>query len=155
MNLLENLARASLLFSLWLLVLTADLGAAERGQTGVQLKIDTILASNQNDDFDPRLSGMKNQLAELKYRSYRLLKEETQKVPWQANATFDIPRGRVLGVVPQEYRNDRVSLKVRLLEGDKPLLDTTLTIRNRRNFLLAGPAHEGGVLILSISVTTQ
>jgi hypothetical protein len=57
--------------------------------------------------------------------------------------------------MPQEYRNTRVSLKVRLLDGEKPLLDTTVRIRNKGNFLLGGPAHEGGVLILSISAATQ
>jgi hypothetical protein len=133
----------------------AVLAAAEKGQQEVDLKIGTILASNQNDDFDPKLSKMKNQLEVIKYRSYRLIKEETQKVVWKANAAFDIPGGRSLVVVPQEYRNKQLSLKVTLLEGDKPLLDTTVRLRNRGNFLLGGPAHEGGVLILSISAATQ
>lgn len=155
MNLLKRLLRLSLLFSFWLLSLAAGLGAAEKGQPGVQLKIGTILASNESEDFDPRLSKMKNQLEVIKYRSYRLVKEESQKVPWQANVVFEIPGGRSLVVMPQEYRNNRLSLKVRLLEGDKPLLDTAVRLRNRGNFLLGGPAHEGGVLILSISAMTQ
>lgn len=155
MNPQGNLPRASLLFSFWLFLSAAVLAAAEKGQQEVDLKIGTILASNQNDDFDPKLSKMKNQLEVIKYRSYRLIKEETQKVVWKANAAFDIPGGRSLVVVPQEYRNKQLSLKVTLREGDKPLLDTTVRLRNRGNFLLGGPAHEGGVLILSISAMTQ
>lgn len=119
------------------------------------MNIGTILASNESDDFDAKLSKMKNQLEVIKYSSYRLIKEESQKAPWNGNAAFEIPGGRTLTVIPQEYRNNRLSLKVRLQEGEKPLLDTTVRIRNRGNFLLGGPPHEGGVLILSISATTQ
>jgi len=155
MNLLVSPRRLNLLFSLWLVFWGGSLEAAEKAQQGVQLNIGTILASNESDGFDSKLSKMKNQLEVIKYRSYHLVKEESQKVPWNGNAVFEIPGGRTLMVMPQEYRNNRVSLKVRLQEGEKPLLDTTVRIRNRGNFLLGGPAHEGGVLILSISAMTQ
>jgi len=155
MKLLESRLRRSLLFSLFLLLLSVSAHAGEKAPQGVQLSIGTILASNESDDFDAKLSKMKNQLEVIKYSSYRLVKEESQKVPWNGNALFEIPGGRTLAVMPQEYRNSRVSLKVRLQEGEKPLLDTTVRIRNRGNFLLGGPAHEGGVLILSISAAVQ
>ena len=155
MNLLRNPLHRTLLFSFWLLLLAGNVAAAEKGQQAVQLIIGTILASNESEDFDSKLSKMKNQLEVIKYRSYRLIKEESQKVPWLGNAAFEIPGGRTLTVVPQEYRNNRLALKVRLQDGEKPLLDTTVRIRNRGNFLLGGPAHEGGVLILSISGMTQ
>ena len=155
MNLLKNPPLLSLLFSLWLVFLPGHVGAGEKGQQAVQLHIGTILASNEGDEFDKKLSKMKNQLEVIKYRSYRLIKEESQKVPWHGNAAFEIPGGRTLMVMPREYRDNRLSLSVRLQEGEKPLLDTTVRIRNRGNFLLGGPAHEGGVLILSISAMTQ
>ncbi len=155
MNLPESLPRLSLLFSFWLAFLSTDLGAAEKGQQAVQVKIGTILASNEWEDFDPKLDRLKKQLEVIKYSSYRLIKEEAKKVPWQANVVFEIPGGRSLVVMPQEYRKQRLSLKVRLLQGDKPLVDTTVMLPNRGNFLLGGPAHEEGVLILSISAMIQ
>ena len=155
MKLLESRPRRTLLFSFFLLLLSVSAHAGEKAPQGVQLSTGTILASNESDDFDAKLSKMKKQLEVIKYSSYRLVKEEIQKVPWNGNAVFEIPGGRTLAVMPQEYRNSRVSLKVRLQEGEKPLLDTTVRIRNRGNFLLGGPAHEGGVLILSISAAVQ
>lgn len=143
-----------LLSSVFPLFLAAALGAAERAPQTVQLRIGTILASNESEDFDPKLSGMKNQLEVIKYSSYQLIKEESQKVAWRDRAVFEIPGGRSLLVVPQEYRNQRLALKVRLTEGEKPLLDTTVRLKNRGYFLLGGPPHEGGVLILSISAMT-
>lgn len=151
MNRLPKLPRRILLCSLVLWPFVATLGAAQRAPRGVQLRIGTILASNENEDFDPKLSRMKNQLEVIKYSSYRLIKEESQRVDWHSQAVFEIPGGRSLVVIPQEYRNQRLALKVRLLEGEKPLVDTTVRLRNRGYFLLGGPAHEGGVLILSIS----
>jgi hypothetical protein len=56
-----------------------------------------------------------------------------------------------LTVAPQEFRNNRIALKVTLTEGQKPLLDTTVRIPNKGNFILGGPPHEGGALVLSIS----
>lgn len=154
MNLLGNLLRLTLLFSFCLLPL-ASLRAAEKAPQEVELRIGIILASNGSDDFDPRLAKMKNQLEVIKFRSYRLIKEESKKVPWQNNAVFEIPGGHSLVVMPQEFRNRRLFVKVRLLGGEAPLLDTTVSLRNRGNFLLGGPAYEGGVLILSISAMTQ
>lgn len=119
------------------------------------MRIGAILVSNEGDYFDPKLSWLKAQLEGIKYRSYRLLKDETQNVLWKANAVFQIPGGRSLVIVPQEYRNERISLEVRLLEGDKPFLDTKLRLRNRGNILVGGPPHEKGVLFISISATTQ
>jgi len=125
--------------------------AAEQSTQPVQLKIGTIMATNQADCLDSQLAKMKQQLEVVKYRCYRLIREESHKGPWQGNTVFEIPGGRSLVVMPYEFRNNRISLKVRLLEGEKPIVDTTVRFPNKGNFLLGGPAHEGGVLILSIS----
>ena len=151
----RSLLRAILLFSLSPVLWSPPLGAAEKGQPGVQLKIGTILATNEADCLDSQLSKMKQQLERIKYRCYHLVKEESQKASWLANSVFEIAGGRSLVVMPQEYRNNQISLKVRLLAGEKPIVDITVRVPNRGNFLLGGPAHEGGVLILSISPMTQ
>ena len=153
MSLLGRMLKRAILFSSLIYFATAhSVGAAESLQV-VRVKIGTILASNQSDEIDPKLSGVKNQLKVMKYRSYRLLKEETQNVAWQENAVFEIPGGRSLTVTPQELRNKQLALKVRLQHGEKPIVDTTVRLNNGGNFLLGGPPHEGGVLVLSISAS--
>jgi hypothetical protein len=129
--------------------------AAEKSSQPVQLKIETILASNQSDDFDSRLKPMEKQLKVMKYRSYRLLKEDVQSIPWKESATFEIPGGRSLMISPQESKDKQIALKVRLTEGAKPLLDTTVRLQSRGHFLLGGPPHEGGALVISISASAQ
>jgi hypothetical protein len=153
MTLLRNLLKASLLSSLLLLAVYAE--AAENGSKPVQVKIGTILASNESDQFDARLKPMERQLKVMKYRSYRLLKEDSQSVPWNDNATFEIPGGRSLTISPQDSKDKQIALKVRLTEGTKPLLDTTVRLQGRGYFLLGGPPHEGGALVISISASVQ
>lgn len=154
MKRLKNLLRLALLFSLVSISAGDRIEAAD--PQSVQVTIGTILVSNQNDEFDPKLKSMEKQLRVLKYRSYRLLKDESQTVPWRGNKSFEIPGGRSLNVTPQEFQNNRISLKVRLTERNKPLLDTTVTVPNKGNFLyLGGPPHEGGTLVLSISAAAQ
>ncbi|HEX6436013.1 MAG TPA: hypothetical protein VF182_02700 [Candidatus Binatia bacterium] len=153
MTRLRNLLKASLLSSLLLLAVSAE--GAENGSKPVQVKIGTILASNESDEFDARLKPMERQLKVMKYRSYRLLKEDSQSVPWNDNATFEIPGGRSLAVSPQDSKDKQIALKVRLTEGTKPLLDTTVRLQGRGYFLLGGPPHEGGALVISISASAQ
>jgi len=133
----------------------AYLRAAENSPQTVSVKIETILASNQSGEFDSRLKALEKQLRVLKYRSYRLLNEESKNVPSQGSASFEIPGGRSLIVWPQDFRNQQVALKVRLQGGQKPLLDTTIRLPNKGNFILGGPPHDGGVLVLSISANVQ
>jgi hypothetical protein len=154
MKLLKKLPSRVLLFSS-LILAVGVLPAAEKQPQSVQVSIGTILASNHSDEFDAKLKGMESQLKVLKYRSYRLLKSESQTVPWRGERVFEIPGGRSLTVTPQEFQENRVSMKVRLTQGQKPLLDTNVKIPNKGNFLLGGPPHEGGALVLSISAGAQ
>jgi len=144
-------------FSLFGLYVFSDrkLSAASAPET-VQITIGVIHASAEGNYFDPKLERLKNQLVKVfNYRSYRLLKEDTKTGQWQAPTIFDIPGGRVLTVTPQELRDNQISLKIKLVGGEKPLVDTQVTLANRGNFLLGGPSHEKGVLILSISAASK
>jgi hypothetical protein len=142
-----------LLSSLLLVSFAGWCGAAEKNPQSVQVTIRSILATNKCDEFDPKLKGMEQQLKSLKYRCYRSLKDDTKTVPWQGTQSFEIPGGRTLTVAPQEILDNRIALKVRLTENDKPIVDTTVKIANKGNFILGGPPHEGGALVLSISAT--
>ena len=155
MNRSGKRAKLGLLFSGVMCWLAAVAGAAEITPQTFQVKIDAILASNQSDEFDSRLAHLKKQLEVLKYRSYRLLKEDSQKVQRKGNATFDIPGGRSLVVTPQESGTKQLALRVHLQQGGKPLTDTTVRLDSGGNFFLGGYPHEGGALVISISATAQ
>src|SRR5262245_38957328 len=83
--------------------------------SGCQVSIGAVFASNSGREFDHRLDPMQKQFRALfPYTSYRLLKEESRNVRWGGPANFDLPGGRYLVVVPKEYKDGRVSLKILL-----------------------------------------
>ena len=151
----KKLRNLVLLFSLAFVAVADWLHAADTAPQSVQVTVVSILAGSKGDGLDPKLKGLEQQLRPLKHHSYRSLKDETQTIPWQGSKAFEIPGGRLLTIVPQEFQDNRIGLKVRLTQGDKPLIDTTVKIANKGNFILGGPAHEGGSLVLSISAAAQ
>ena len=69
---------------------------------------------------------------------------------------FDVPGGRYLLVIPKEIKKDgRVMMKVLLLDGSRPIVDTAISLRNHGTFFVAGPQHNEGALILSIGAETE
>ncbi len=151
----KNLRNPVLLFNLAFLTVAGWLYAADSAPQSVQVTVRSIWAGAKGDEFDPKLKGLEQQLKPLKHRSYRALKDETLTIPWQGSKVFEVPGGRSLTIATQEFQNDRIGLKIRLTQGDKPLIDTTVKIANKGNIILGGPAHEGGSLILSISAVAQ
>jgi len=122
---------------------------------GVEVRVGAVLASNASKEFDTRLAALHRQFNALfPYSSYRLVKEERQQVRWGERVDFNIPGGRYVLVIPKEYKNDRVTMKVMVLEGARPIVDTAVSLRNHGTFLVAGPREQGGVLILSIGAQT-
>jgi len=151
----KKLRNPVLLFSLVFVSLAGWLHAADTAPQSVQVTVRSILAGNNNDEFDPKLKGLEQQLKPLKHRSFRALKDETQTIPWQGSKAFEIPGGRSLTITTREFQNNRIGLEIRLTQGDKPVIDTTVKIANKGSIILGGPAHEGGSLVLSISAAAQ
>ena len=122
----------------------------------VDLIIGSVLATDAGQEFDSRLIAMKPQFESLfRYSSYRLMKEERRTIGWGEGASFDIPGGRYLVVAPQELRDSKVTMKIMLLEGGRPLVDTSVALRNHGVLLLGGPKQQEGVLIISIGANAE
>lgn len=129
--------------------------AAHAGEdAGCELSVGAVLASNAGQEFDHRLASLQRQFHSLPYTSYRLIKRENRNVQWGGPAAFELPGGRYLLVVPKEYKDGRVSLKILLIDGSRQLVDSVLAVRNHGTVLVGGPKHDGGVLIVSIGART-
>ncbi|HJY79751.1 MAG TPA: hypothetical protein VKK81_01525 [Candidatus Binatia bacterium] len=123
----------------------------------VELRVETVLASNASQDFDNRLTDIRPQLNEFRFSSYQLVQEEHRRVDWGKQASFSLPGGRFLQVVPKEYANKRIALQVMLIEGTTPtpLMNTLLSIRNHGTVYFGGRKHQEGTLIIRIGVTAD
>jgi hypothetical protein len=135
----------------------ALLPAAPACAGGVTVTVGSVLATDGGTpEFDTRLIAMKPQFDSLfRYASYRLMKQERRGLDWGQGASFDIPGGRYLVVAPKEFRDSKVGMQVMLLEGGRPLIDTSVALRDHGVLLLGGPKQETGVLIIVIGADTE
>jgi hypothetical protein len=138
--------------------------AADAGETvalatpddGVEVRIDTVLASSAGKRFDPALAPFKRPFRQLfPYSSYTLVQGERRVMPWRREEQFLLPGGRYLVVTPRGVHGDRVSLGVMLIQGARPLVNTVLSLKNRGVFLVGGPRYGDGVLIIAIGARTR
>lgn len=127
-----------------------------RDSPAVQLRVQTVLATDASQDFDTRLTGMRSQLQAFRYSAYRLVQEERRHVGFGSQADFSLPGGRFLQVVPQRFVDEQIALRVLLMEGGtpSPLMSTLLSIPNRGTLFVAGRKHQGGTLIIRIGAST-
>ncbi len=123
----------------------------------VELRVETVLATNSSKEFDNRLTDIRPQLSEFRFSSYQLVQEERRRVDWGKQADFFLPGGRFLQVVPKEYTNKRIALQVMLMEGTSPtpLMNTLLSIRNHGTVFVGGRKHQEGMLIIRIGATAD
>ncbi|GIW43821.1 MAG: hypothetical protein KatS3mg077_1103 [Candidatus Binatia bacterium] len=127
----------------------------EAGPAVVEVRIGAVVASNSGRGFDPRLVALRQQFHNLfPYTSYQLVKEERKRVAWGSKASFDVPGGRYVLVIPREYRSGRIAMKILVIEGARPIVDTSVALRNHGTLLVGGPRQANGVLILSIGADT-
>ncbi len=119
----------------------------------VGLSVRCVLASNTGQDFDPRLGTTMHARFNrmFRYTSYSLLKEKQEQVSLGSKLGFDVPGGRYLMVIPKEFKKDgSIIVRVVLLDGARPIVNTAISLHNHGIFLVAGPQHSEGTLILSI-----
>ena len=122
-------------------------------QPAFLVRVRTVLATDTGSELDARLDErMRRQLINLfRYSSFRIVSEESRECGLDSPQSFQIPGGRYLQVKPLGSRNDRLRMKVVLLEGaSPPPLDTQFSVPNHGNIWLAGPRHPEGTLLISI-----
>ncbi|MGH7802819.1 MAG: hypothetical protein ACREQJ_00600, partial [Candidatus Binatia bacterium] len=122
-------------------------------QPGFLVRVRTVLATDSGTELDARLDErQRRQLINLfRYSSFRIVSEESRECDLDSPQSFQIPGGRFLQVKPLGTRNDRLRMKVMLIDGaSPPPLDTLFSVPNHGNIWLAGPRHPDGTLLISI-----
>lgn len=127
---------------------------AEANAPAVEVRVGAVLASSSGQAFDHRLASLRRQFDSLlPYSSYRLIREERRRVGWQREAKFQLPGRRYLLVIPRDYKDGRVALNLMLVQGARTIMNTAVALRNNGTFLVGGPNHADGVLIIAISAS--
>jgi hypothetical protein len=141
-----------------LLMLIALMAGKTAGTAGAEERISvdvkTVLASQESEYVDPRLSTLTRELRTVfRYSSYRLLKEDHVSLPMKETAQVPLPEERILAITPLGIEGDRMALKLVILKNKKEVFQTVIKLLNHRSLTVGGPKHKGGVLLFNISAS--
>lgn len=127
----------------------APLPALAENRTTIQIA--TVLASNEGRVFDARLSSLRNELKQLRFRSYRMVSTETRVVRGNGiQSGIELPNGRYLHVTTREHTPSHLRLHILLNEDNRPVVNTYVKLELGSVVLLGGPRDENGTLVITI-----
>jgi len=137
---------------LWILLLPAAAPRAVEAGGTVSVDVGAVYASNEGRSIDPALATIRGKLQSMfNYSSYRMIDRKRRTLGVGETGEFDLPGRRTMRATPLPSQGNKVRLAIRISEGPKNLLATTLGLSRGGMVLVGGPSHESGVLILIIS----
>jgi hypothetical protein len=136
------------------LVLGCSLAAEAIHAEDVVLQVMMVKARPRGES-DPELRPLRPRLRRLVgYRSYRMVDEQQRGCAWRSPQQFQLPGGRVLMLQPVGFADQRVVMRVRLLQGTERLVDTDVQLPNQGTMFLAmgrnGRTNDDGALLIML-----
>ncbi len=117
----------------------------------VDIEMMVVHATNDHDRVDPRLRSLLPHLRHLNYTGFDVLEVRRDELETREETTFAIVGERRMNVRLLEVDDRQAKVRVRMYNQKGRVLDTTVSIHRNRSFIVAGPQHEGGVLILPVT----
>jgi hypothetical protein len=124
----------------------ANPSAAEK----VTIKVWTVHASNSHKEVDERLIRITKYLKNLNYSGFKLLSKDAAQLAAKGKQKFQIAGGKTVKVTVLSRDEKRARVRVEVHGSKGKLVDTTVNIRRNGLFMVAGPKHKGGILVLPI-----
>jgi hypothetical protein len=119
-----------------------------------RVKVDVMVVyANNSGQVDPRLRGLKEQLAMMNFTGYQVLSTHTAALGTGQDQAFAIEGGRKMEITVVSFTETSVRVRIELFKGSEKTIDTTVNIRNGRTFLMGGPKYQGGSLIFPLTVS--
>ncbi|MEE2749867.1 MAG: hypothetical protein VX519_00425 [Myxococcota bacterium] len=121
----------------------------------VNLQLLVVHATGGDAYMDPALRRWSRHLGHLKFRyeHFELLdRNEFQLVPERAK-TFSVTGGREVTVTLLQRGPERARLRIQVFKKSKKLVDTTVAVHRNGTFIVAGPRHGEGILVLPITAS--
>jgi hypothetical protein len=133
------------------LLLFAQIAAASP-DAPVAVDVGVVVASQEGPTMDPALASIRNQLQSMfNYSSYRMVDRLKRTLSVGETGEFGLPGDRSMRVTPVPAKGNKVRLAVRITEGGRNMLTTTLGLSRGGMVIVGGPPYQKGVLILIIS----
>ena len=120
----------------------------------VEVELKVIHATNAHKNVDERISHLMTHFKNYRYTGYKLLKDETAKIPDNEKKHWPLTGVKSVSVRVLQHDARKARLQV-VVKGAKhrKLLDSTMVINRSGTFIVAGPRYKNGILFLPLSVT--
>lgn len=118
----------------------------------VQVDLMVVYANNESNKVDPSLEPVMQQLRFTPFKSFTLLQNQTSSLEVGEEANFSIAGGRRIKIELLSRDEKQAKIRLRMFTGGEKKLDTTVSIWRNRSFMVAGPHHQEGRLVLPITV---
>ena len=128
-------------------------GTEAAQQSGkVTLELPVVHATSAHSRVDPKLKDVARYLKNLRYTGYELLGTQRAQLSSRGSQTFSIVGNRKVKVELLQREAKRVRVRVRITGAKGAnLLDTTLWVNRNGTFIVAGPKHKEGILVLPLT----
>jgi len=118
----------------------------------VQIGIRVILASHKGKGVDTGLQDIQEKLSTLfNYSSYRLLQERSFLLAQGQVGQLPLTKKKDLRIRLIQEQEGTVEIAVEILREGRVIFKTKAKLKKGGTFLIGGPRHKEGVLILAIS----
>lgn len=125
---------------------------AEQPAGKITLELPVVYATSAHQRVDPRLSDIARYLKNLRYTGYELLGTQKAQLAPKGAQTFSLAGNRKVKVQLLAREAKRVRVRVRIIGAKGAnLLDTTLWVNRNGTFIVAGPKHKDGILVLPLT----
>lgn len=132
--------------------LAAEKAGAAAKVGKVQLQMLVVHATTAHSNVDPKLSGLMKYLSPFKYTGFDLLNTHSASLGSNDGASFSIVGGRDVELTLLSTDEKAVRVRVQINQEQRgKLLDTTIRVNRNGSFIVAGPKHKEGVLVLPVT----
>ena len=130
-------------------VVVIGFGPAEAQAQTVNIRVQTILASNNGNGIDGSLSSIASELRSRfsQYSSFRQLQDNRLAMSQGQTRSISLPNGQNVSISFLGMSGSSYQLNVSMPGGG-----STVTVGPGGIFFLAGPRHQGGLLVIAIRV---
>ena len=116
----------------------------------VEVRVWSVHAIKSGSTMASELQPIAKHLEALDYGSFKLLRKDAITIPTKGTRRIETAGDKTVRVTVLDRNSDRARVRIQIGSGGQTALDTTVAVRRNGFFIVAGPKHEGGILVLPI-----
>ncbi len=130
-------------------VKAAEIKSPPMGRVSINVK---VVHANHSSEVDSNLKSLMKQLTFTRFTGFKLLADYPASLAVGADASFNLVGERRLKVDLLERDSRSARIRIRMFKGKDKLLDTTVSVHRNKSFIIGGPKHRDGALVLPVTV---